>query len=78
MPIAQAELQIEHERIRRQPMTPLEKATHILHASPARTANDNHFMLFEIAKPQPPIDALFVLLHENKIRTQGVAVYPLL
>jgi hypothetical protein len=35
-------------------------------------------MLFEIAKPQPPIAALFIFLRENKIRTQGVAVYHLL
>jgi hypothetical protein len=52
---AQTELQIEDEKIRRQPMPPLQKPLVILDASPARTAHDDHFVCGEIAEPQPPI-----------------------
>ena len=74
MRAAQAKLQVEDERVRRQPVPPLEKPLMILHAAPTWAPHHNHLVRGEIAKPQPPI-AFLIRRHENKIRTPVRRVY---
>ena len=69
-------MQIEHERVRREAMPALQIARRILDAPSAWTAHDNHFMRAQVAQAQPPIPALVILTHENKIRTRAAGVHP--
>ena len=54
----QPEPQIEHERIRRQPIPALQEARKILDTAPASAAHHDHLVLGHIPEPQPPIPLL--------------------
>ena len=75
-PTAQPKLQIEDERIRRQPMPPLEKARRILHTAPALAAHDDHLMRGQIPQPQPPIPSLPILAMRTKYEQYADRVHP--
>ena len=55
----QSKLQIEDERVRRQPMPALQKSPRILDTSPASVAHHDHLVLGQVA---PPLDAAGILL----------------
>ena len=75
-PAPQPELQIEDERIQRQPIPALQKSPRILDTAPAAAAHHDHFMRGQIAEPQPPIALFLLRFYENKIRTLATLVHP--